>query len=161
MYLTVRRDIRHMVLEIQKVQRGLDMLEKDHEAWARQCQQEDLKQLTGFLKRLESDVSIIQSDCMSLSLKYQEDGTWTILDSLHRAFATLKDLFNDLKKVRRELDESYIHPEGLRQLEIDWGRFRKVIGQILKYLRNGETSLNSKDFSPQEKLKGGIKHETE
>jgi hypothetical protein len=141
MDLIIRRDIRQLLCDGQKVEKGLDMLEQDHEIWARERQQYDLKQLIKHVNRLESDVSIMQSDCMSMGLSYQEVGIWQVLESLHRAFGVLNTLFNDLKKVRTELSDAYIHPTDLKQLEIDWGRFRKTIGQIQEYLHNGQNFL--------------------
>ena len=153
----IRRDIRQLVHDAQEVQRGLDMLEQDHDDWARERQQYDLTRLIKRVNRLESDVSMMQSDCMSMNLKYQEDGTWQIVDSLHRAFAILDTLFNDLKQVRTDLNDSYIHLAELKQLEIDWDRFRKTIGQIQKYLQDSENFLKLKgDLLSGRKLKKSL-----
>ena len=144
MDLVIRQDIRQLVHDAQEVQRGLDMLEQDHDDWARERQQYDLTLLIKRVNRLESDVSMMQSDCMSMGLRYQEDGTWQVVDSLHRAFATLDTLFNDLKQVRTDLNDSYIHPAELKQLEIDWDRLKKTIGQIQKHLQDSENFLKLK-----------------
>jgi hypothetical protein len=145
MDLVIRRDIRQLVHDAQEVQRGLDMLEQDHDDWARERQQYDLTQLIKRVNRLESDVSMMQSDCMSMGLRYQKGGTWQVVDSLHRAFATLNILFNDLKQVRTDLNDSYIHPAELKQLEIDWVRLKKTIGQIQKHLQDSENFLKLKN----------------
>ena len=144
MDLVIRRDIRQLVHDAQEVQRGLDMLEQDHDDWARERQQYDLTQLIKHVNRLESDVSMMQSDCMAMGLRYQEEGTWQVVDSLHRAFATLDTLFNDLKQVRKDLNDSYIHSADLKQLEIDWDRLKKMIGQIHKHLQDSENFLKTK-----------------
>jgi len=141
MDLRIRGDIRQMLCDAQKVKRGLEMLEQDHEVWARQRQQNDLKQLIKHVNRLEYDVSIMQSDCISMGLSYQEVGIRQVLRSLHRAFATLNILFTDLKKMKAELNKAYIHSSDLKKLEIDWGRSRKTIGQIQNYLQNGQNFL--------------------
>lgn len=148
MDLMIRRDIRQLVRDAKKVKRVLELLEKDHEAWARERQHYDLKQIIKHINRLESDVSIMQSDCMCISLSYQEVGIWQVLESLHRAFQALNTLFGDLKKVRTELSEAYIHPSDLKHLEIDWGRFKKTIGQIQEYLYNGQGFLEPQDTLP-------------
>lgn len=154
MGLVIRRDIQQLVHDAQGVQRGLDILEQDHADWARERQQYDLTQLIKRVNRLESDVSMMQSDCMSMSIRYQEDGTWQVVDSLHRAFAIMDTLFNDLKQVRTDLNDSYIHPGELRQLEIDWDKFRKTIGQIQKHLQDSEIFLELKgDLLTGRKLK--------
>jgi hypothetical protein len=154
MDLIIRRDIRQLLCDGQKVQKGLDMLEQDHEIWARERQQYDLKQLIKHVNRLESDVSIMQSDCMSVGLSYQEVGIWQILESIHHAFEALNTLFSDLKKVRTELSDAYIHPTDLKQLEIDWGRFRKTIGQIQEYLHNGQNFLEQENSLPSSEQVG-------
>jgi hypothetical protein len=145
MDLVIRRDIRQLVHDAQEVQRGLDMLEQDHDDWARERQRYDLTRLIKRVNRLESDVSMMQSDCMAMGLRYQEDGTWQAVDSLHRAFVTLNILFNDLKQVRTDLNDSYIHPAELKQLEIDWDRLKKTIGQIQKHLQDSENFLKLKN----------------
>jgi hypothetical protein len=144
MDLVIRRDIGQLVHDVQETQRGLDILEQDHDDWARERQRYDLTQLIKGVNRLESDVSMIQSDCMSMRLRYQVDGPWQVGDSLHRAFTILDILFNDLKQVRTDLNDSYIHPEELKQLEIDWGRLKKTIGQIRKHLQDSENFLKLK-----------------
>ena len=144
MDLVIRQDIRQLAHDAQEVQRGLDMLEQDHENWARERQQYDLTRLIKRVNRLESDVSMMQSDCMSTGLIYHEDGTWQVVDSLHRTFVSLDILFNDLKQVRTDLNDSYIHPGELKQLEIDWDRLKKMIGQIQKHLQDSENFLELK-----------------
>jgi len=154
MDLMIRRDIRQLVCDAQKVKRALEMLEQDHETWARERQQYDLKELINHVNRLESDVSIMQSDCMSISLSYQQVGIWQVLESLHCAFGALNTLFGDLKKVRTELSNEYIQPSDLKQLEIDWGRFRKTVAQIQEYLHNGQNCLKQ-DHSLPSSEQGG------
>ena len=144
MDLVIRRDIRKLLHDAHEVQKGLDMLEQDHNDWARERQQYDLTQLIKRVNRLESDVSMMQSDCMSMGIRYQEDGTWQVVDSLHRTFASLDNLFNDLKQVRTGLKDSYIHPGELKQLEVDWHRLKKTIGQIQKHLQDSKNFLELK-----------------
>ncbi len=147
MDIVIRQDIRKLLHDAQEVRRGLDMLEQDHDDCARDRQQYDLTQLIKRVTRLESDVSMIQSDCMSMNLGYQEDGTWHVVDSLHHAFAIIDILFNGLKQVRTDLNDSFIHPAELKQLEIDWDRFRKTVAQIRKYLQDSENFQKTKgDF---------------
>ena len=157
MDLVIQQDIRQLVHDAQEVQRGLDMLEQDHDDWARERQQYDLTQLIKRVTRLESDVSMMQSSCMSMDIRYQEDGTWQVVDSLHRAFAILDTLFNDLKQVRTDLNDSYIHPAELKQLEIDWDRLKKTIGQIQKHLQDSENFLKTKgDLLSERELKKSL-----
>lgn len=151
MDLVIKENIEQLVLDAQKVKGGLKRLKRDHTAQARGWQEFDLKQLMEHVKGLEFDVSIVSmilTDCMSMSLGYQENGSWQVVDILKRAFAILDVLSNDLKQVRTDLNNSYIHPDELKQLEIDWDRFRKRIWQIQKSLQDGERLLKIKDVLP-------------
>jgi hypothetical protein len=47
MDLVIRRDIRQLVDDAQEVRRGLDMLEQDHEVWAREREENDLAEILG------------------------------------------------------------------------------------------------------------------
>jgi hypothetical protein len=152
MDLVIRRDIRQLVNDAQEVQSGLDMLEQDHEAWAREHEENDLVEVLDHLKRLEFGVSMMQADCISMGHRYRENGTRQVLESLHQAFSTLDTLFNDLKKVRTEINEAYIRSTDLNQLKIDWGRFRKTIGQIEKHLRDGDKLMKVKNVLPSGKV---------
>ena len=109
------------------------MLEQDQKTWAREQEENDLANVIDHLRRLEFDVSVMQADCVSIGCLQREDGAWRILDSLHRAFATLNILFNDLKKMRTELNKAYIYPADVKKLEIDWGRFSKTVRQIERH----------------------------
>jgi hypothetical protein len=130
MNLVIWGDMRQLVMDARKVRRELDMLEQDQKTWAREREENDLANVIDHLKELEFDVSMMQADCVSIGCLQREDGAWRILDSLHRAFATLNILFNDLKKIRTELKEAFIHSADVKQLEIDWGRFSKTVRQI-------------------------------
>jgi len=147
MDLINRKDIRKLVLDARKVQERLDMLLQDHEARARERQENDLAEIVEDLKRLEADVSMLEADCMSMGRICLKDGAWPLQDGLHCAFATLNTLFNDLKKMRSELNEAYIRSADIEQLEIDWNRFRKTIGQVEKQLVDGEKYFEAKDVN--------------
>jgi hypothetical protein len=143
MDLVIRRDIRQFVLDVRKIRRELDRLKQDQKAWARDRQQDDLSDVIDRVKRLEFDVSVIQADCVSMGRIHREDGAQRVMDSLHRAFKTLNTLFNDLKNMRTELKEAYICSADVKQLEIDWSRFTKTVGQIERYLRDGDSLMNT------------------
>jgi DNA repair exonuclease SbcCD ATPase subunit len=152
MDLVIQKDIRQLVHDAQEVRSELDMLEQDHEAWAREREENDLVEVLDHLKRLESDVSIMQADCISMGYRYRGNGNRYVIESLHRAFSTLDTLFNDLKKVRTEINEAYIRSTDLDQLEIDWGRFRKSVGQIEQHLRDGDKLMKVKNVLPSGKV---------
>ena len=142
--LTIRQDIQRILLDAQHFQRILDALEKDCKAWARECQENDLERGIKQLQSLESDVSLVQADCISICHVCQEDEAWASLETLRCAFTALNILYNDLKKLRAKLKESYIHPIVLKQLEIDWHKFGTTVKEIKRYLQYAE------DFSKSE-----------
>jgi hypothetical protein len=144
MNLMIGQDIRQLELDAQTVRKGLDVLKQDCKAWARERQENDLRNVFSHLRRLEFDVSMLQADCMSVSRIQRERGAWQVLDSLHLAFVTLNSLFMDLKKMKKELDEACVTSADVKRLEIDWGRLTKTVGQIEKHLGNGEELAKAK-----------------
>jgi hypothetical protein len=133
----LEHDVSELMVDTEDLKRAVEMLEQDHAAWARTREEKDLSKIIEHLKGLEFGVSMMMSDCFSLT--YHE-GASGLSEDMDRAFGRLNVLFGDLKKIRAELNSSYIHRGQLRQLEIDWGRFRKTIGQIQKDLQDAERS---------------------
>jgi hypothetical protein len=121
--------MRQLMLDAEKVHKDLEMLERDHADWAREHQQRDLMHLMEHVKRLEFDLSTILSDCVSLGRQYWKEHNLQVIESLHRSYGILNNLFQDLKKVRTALNRAYIKLSDLEQLIIDWGRFKKSIDQ--------------------------------
>jgi len=135
------RDIQKLMADTEKFKRTLEKLEQDQAAWARNREEKDLKKIIKCVKRLESDVSRMRSDCACLT--NQEESKVVEVD-LHHAFRGVNALFEDLKEVSAELAGSYINRGDLDQVEIDWARFRKTVGQIQKHLQGGEHRLRGK-----------------
>lgn len=127
MEFVLEKDVRRLIDDTGKVKQGLDLLEKDHAAWIRDRERKDLFDILGGVKKLESDVSLVMSDCFSLSQVKRNNG---LRGDLHQAFKNLNILFEDLKMVREDLDKSSVDHRELEQLEIDWARFRKTVVQI-------------------------------
>jgi hypothetical protein len=127
MELVLKKDLENLFSDTNKVKQGLEVLEKDNAAWAGDREREDLVDILEGIKGLESDVSTLMGDCASLNQMKRNNG---INDGLHKAFKGLNILFEDLKMVRNEIDQSYLRQEELDQLEIDWARFRKTVEQI-------------------------------
>lgn len=134
MEMTVLRDVRRFVLDTDKAQRSLEKLRSDCAAWARDREALDVAALIEYANRLEVDVCQTLAHYVPLDRQYCDEGDGLVLNSIHRAFANLNVLFDDLKKVRRGLKESYVHTKELKRLEIDLGRLRKSIGQLQKHL---------------------------
>jgi len=127
MEFVLQKDVSRLIDDTGRVKQGLDLLEKDHAAWVKEREYEDLVDILGGVKKLESDVSLVMSDCFSLSQVKRNNG---IKGDFHEAFKNLNILFEDLKMVREDLDKSYVDHGELEQLEIDWARFRKTVAQI-------------------------------
>ena len=136
MGLAIVQDIRKLMAVTENVKRALKVLEEDNAVWARRREEKDLTKLIERVKELETNVSVMMSHFVAVS---RRDEGGRITEGLHNAFACLNNLFQDLKKARRDLNDAYIHPGEIKQLEIDWGRFMKTIGQIQKHLHHGKT----------------------
>jgi len=128
---TLQRDRLKLATDTKQVKELLEMLEKDQAIWARKREEKDLAQLIKRVKKLGIDVSMMMSDFVCVSRCEDQKG---ITEGLDDTFACLNALFQDRKKAREDLNDTYIHPEEIRQLEIDWGKFLKAIGQIQKHL---------------------------
>jgi len=138
MYPVLKEDILKLLSDTEETRRGLEMLKQDRVKWARNREQNDLASFLIYLKRLESDVFIVLADwTLQTCQAKNKSQTSQVFTSLHQTFVKLNNLFNDLKKVRTELNEAYIHSFSIKQLDIDWGRFCKVIEQIQRYLLEG------------------------
>jgi hypothetical protein len=137
----LNRDIRKLVADTEKFKQTLEKLKQDQAVWARKHEEKDLKKIIECVNRLESDVITMMSDYACLT--NQEESQVVEVD-LHRAFRDVNALFEDLKEVNAELADSYIHSGELDQLEIDWGRFSKTIGQIQKHLQGGDNRLRGR-----------------
>ncbi len=146
MDLMVQNAIRELVQDVQGVQARLDLLERDRKSWARKREENDLAEMMEYLKQMESDVSILQADCViSMTQAFEGGNVFRVSDVLQVIFGGINILFDDVKTMKTELKDSYIQPADLAQLKIDWERFRKTIGPIEKSLqRRFEAFLDQK-----------------
>jgi hypothetical protein len=131
MDLTLKRDSQKLTADANRVKQLLETLENDHAIWARVREANDLVQLLQCAEKLETDVSMVMSDFISAGSHEEQN---RIAGSLGDAFACLNILFQDLKRAREDLNDAYIYPGEIKQLEIDWSRFFKTISQIQKHL---------------------------
>lgn len=127
MELVLRKDMDKLIGDTRNVKQGLEVLERDHASWARDQEHKDLMKMFEGVKGLEFDVSVMMGDYVSLGQTKRND---VISGDLHQAYKHLNILFEDLKKVRDEMDKSYEVHNELAQLEIDWARFRKTVLHI-------------------------------
>lgn len=130
----LRKDIRRLMQDANRIKEGLDTLKQDCSDWASGHEDGDLAQLVENLKQTEIDVSMMMTDCISAGRCREEQGMRATFDDLQNTFLCLGHLFDDLKKARLELKKAYIQPSLLGYLEINYGRFSKTIGRIQKHL---------------------------
>lgn len=132
MEVTFQKDIEKLFNDMQGVKEGLDALRKDQTAWAISRERDDLVRIFQGLNNLESDVSVLMSDCSSLDQVRQNE---MIMGDLNQAFRSLNIIYRDLKTVRKEIDESFTTEKKIEALEIDWAKFNKNVELIQKDLQ--------------------------
>ena len=127
MDVVFQKDIRKIFGDMQDVKESLDALRKDHAAWAISKEHDDLMCIYQGLKSLESDVSVLMSDCSLLDPIRRNE---TIMGDLNQAFKGLDIIYTDVKTVRKEIDESFTTEKKIEALEIDWAKFNKNVERI-------------------------------
>jgi len=129
----INRDIQKLAKDNLKLKSELAKLEQDHTAWALNREEKDLEEITNSLKRLETDVGVMASDCSSQASRHEGNG---LGEDLHHAYVHLNSLFEDVKKARNDLERAYIQPGEIGRIEIDWGRLKKTVAEIAEHLEN-------------------------
>jgi len=135
------QDIHKLMADTEKFNQALEKLERDQAAWARKREEKDFKEIIESVNRLKSDVNTLMSDCACLT---NQEESKVVEADLQNACRGLNSLFEDLKVARADLENSFIHREDLDQMEIDLGRFRKIVEQIQIHLQRGENRLSGK-----------------
>jgi hypothetical protein len=130
----IHRDSDRLTVHAERIKQGLERLEQDCSAWARKREEKDLGDLMEDLQRIEMDVSLMLTDCISAGCQCGEEAPKVVFHDFREVFGCLDTLFNGLKKARLQLDRAYIHSAILDHLEIDYGRFRKLIGKVQRHL---------------------------
>ncbi len=107
-----------------KLREQLASLEKDSKAWNREREKDDLENITTLIKELGTNISQAMGD--------------------FNAFRIMNDLFQDLKTVKEELEQSYPHSDKLRQLKIDWAKLEKTFEEMEKHVNSAghETEIS-------------------
>ena len=135
MNAVLHSDAQRLERDVEKVKEGVECLTKDCSAWARRLEEADLVGLMEDLKGVEVDVSLMMTDCISAGGHHREGAPKVIFHDFREIFGCLDTLFHDLKEARLQLNKTYIHPAILDHLKMDYGRFRKHIGEIQRYLK--------------------------
>ena len=155
MHSPIRQGIRELEFDTQQLQKKLDLLSRDHASWSTEHLEIDLKQIIEYATQLELDIGILKimlTDSLSDTHQYSKAGALAILGSLDWAYAVLTTLLNDIKKTLTALNETYIHPDELERLFIDWRRFKKTIGAMQRQVQDEETLVKSRDVIPKRKI---------
>ncbi len=137
----LKRDVERLLNDTERVEQGLEVLEKDHAVWAGDREREDVLGILEGVKGLEYDVSTLMGDCVSSTKVRQRN---VIMGDFNQAFKGLNVLFEDFKTVRKQIDQSYTSQRRLEQTEIDWSRFRKTVEQIQKDIQQGYQPMEGK-----------------
>jgi hypothetical protein len=130
----IHRDSDRLLAHAERIREGLQRLEKDCSVWARKREEKDLVELMEDLKGVETDVCLLLTDCTSACRPCREEAPKAVFHDLHEIFACLDTLFDGLKQARLQLGSAYIHDAVLDDLEIDYGRFSKLIGKLQRDL---------------------------
>ena len=126
----INEDARKLEADAQTIEQGLDCLARDCSAWARKRAEQGLTGLMEDLKGVEVDVSLMLTDCVSTGFQHGKDSPKQVFHDFRQIFGCVDTLFKDLKEARLQLGEAYIHPSTLNHLEVDFGRFEKLIGKV-------------------------------
>jgi hypothetical protein len=130
----VQHDVQRLINDIDEVRQVLEILENDHALWARRQQEKDISDFINYINQIEVDISIIMNNFVTNN-KNSEKNEGYFIEGMQHAFSYINDLFHDIKNIRKDLDRSYIRPDELKTLEIDWARFRKNIIQVVNYMQ--------------------------
>jgi hypothetical protein len=130
---TPAEDIKKLMEDNNRLHLRLERLEQDHAAWALKQEERDLEEITTSLKQMEIDVGVMLSTCFSLVRDHNGNG---IGQNLRHAYVCLDALFQDVKKARSDLQLTYMQSYDLTQMQIDWARLKKTVGEILHYLKD-------------------------
>ena len=151
MNAVINRDSDRLTAHAERMKQGLERLEQDCSAWARKREEKDLVDLMEDLKGAEMDVSLMLTDYISAGSQCGEEATKVVFHDFHEILCCLDTLFNVLKKARVQLHKAYIHSGILGRLEIDYGRFRKLIGKV-------QTHVNVQQSQTAAPLEGAPVH---
>ena len=141
----VQHDIQKLMDDIGKIRHILGMLEEHRALWARTQEERDVRLFIGCINKIEVDISITVNNFI-INNKSGNGKEAYVMDGMHQAFSSMDNLFHDSKKVKNNLQRSFIREDQLEALEIDLARFRKNIIQLLNYMDyQGSVPITSKN----------------
>ena len=125
---TPKSDLLGLLEDNLKIWEQLESLERDTGAWDRRREMNDLESITALIRKLEADISQTMSDFTSLT------GDQPFPEEFHHAFSIMSDLFGDLKRMKEELEQSYLQPGELHRLEINWAKLEKTFEALKRQI---------------------------
>ena len=132
----LRRGLYQLIADAAKITGILKILGQNHAAQSTKKQEEQLIRLNVHFNRLENDLNVMLLDCAALGRRHWKQHNFAVIyNSLHYSLLRVNTLFANLDKVKMAFREAHINPSELRQLAIDWDRFKKSIEQIRKSLK--------------------------
>jgi hypothetical protein len=132
----LKRDFEKFMVDTDKVQEYIEVLRQENTVYAMGRRQRDLTQLTSHIIRLDFDLSAMLLDCFILGRQYWKKHDLPLINSLHCSLAIMHNLFNDLNRAKPTLREASVEPSDLRQLFMDWIRFKKSVSDMRIYLQH-------------------------
>jgi hypothetical protein len=129
----VQHDVQKLMDDVGEIRQILGMLEEHRSSWVRTQEERDVSLFIGCINKIEADISITVNNFI-IHNKKGDRGEAHVIEGMHQAFSSVDSLFHDCKKVRNDLERSFIREDQLKALEIDLARFRKNIIQLLNYM---------------------------
>ena len=140
----IKQDFQRLINDIRVIKKVLKTLENHRDLWARTQEEKDVSDFIKGLNKIETDLCLTMDDFVAKNHKSKKSEK-DVIQAMQQAFSYVSDLFDDIKNIRMELKQSYIHSDELETLEIDLARFKKNILQALSYLQDKKRSKSMSD----------------
>lgn len=128
----LRTDIKKLTVGAEEVDKNLEMFVRNNTVRVGGIRMNDLMKLIEHIKRLETDMSAILSDCVFPGRHYRKEHNLKLIHSIHYSCDILTNLNDDIKRIRNAFKTSRIHHFEIQRFFKDWNRFKKSIKQIQK-----------------------------
>jgi hypothetical protein len=123
------------MLDVEEVQRDLEMLEHDPEPRVIKSKKGDGILFNKHIKKVELDLDVMLTDSFSLGRQFWKDHNLLLINSIRRSIVIMNSMFNDIEQVGKVLYEANTDASDVRQLVIRWNRLKKSIYQIQKSIQ--------------------------
>ena len=130
----LQKHVTRLKIDAQRIGQGLDNLVENYSDWIREHEEKNMTELSGNVSGLETDLIEMVKDCMIVFHCLEKEEKGDLFNDLHKTFLCLDVLFSNLRKVRWQMKDAYIHPGLLDHLEINSERLNEIIGQLQRHL---------------------------